>query len=88
RIAILYVFAGRDQVLERAKQRAKITGRHVPVEEIEDSLLRVPKTVERLRPKADFVAYIKVKEVEDSSTLLFITPTTIITLTSFWNCTI
>lgn len=59
RIAILYVHANETQVLERAKRRAELTGRVVPVEEIKDSLYRVPRTVAILMPKADFVAHIK-----------------------------
>lgn len=46
-------------MLERARRRAEQTGRHVPVEEIKDSLYRVPRTVEKLMPNADFVAYIQ-----------------------------
>ena len=60
RIAILYVHANEAQVLERAKRRAELTGRVVPVEEIKDSLYRVPRTVAILMPKTDFVAHIKV----------------------------
>lgn len=61
RIAIIYVHAREEQVLERARRRAEDTGRHVPVEEIKDSLYRVPRTVARLMPKADFVAHIEVR---------------------------
>lgn len=61
RIAILYVHANEEQVLERARRRAEETGRVVPESEIKDSLYRVPRTVARLMPKADFVAHIKVR---------------------------
>ncbi|CAM9804924.1 unnamed protein product [Ectocarpus fasciculatus] len=59
RIAILYVHASEEQVLERARRRAEETGRVVPEAEIKDSLYRVPRTVAILMPKADFVAHIK-----------------------------
>lgn len=60
RIAILYVYASKELVLERARQRAKETGRVVPEADIRDSLYRVPRTVAVLMPKADFVAHIEV----------------------------
>ncbi|CAN0188074.1 unnamed protein product, partial [Ectocarpus sp. 13 AM-2016] len=56
RIAILYVHASEEQVLERARRRAEETGRVVPEAEIKDSLYRVPRTVAMLMPRADFVA--------------------------------
>eukprot|EP00188_Purpureofilum_apyrenoidigerum_P002145 Plantae.Rhodophyta-Purpureofilum_apyrenoidigerum.ctg22950.p1 GENE.Plantae.Rhodophyta-Purpureofilum_apyrenoidigerum.ctg22950~~Plantae.Rhodophyta-Purpureofilum_apyrenoidigerum.ctg22950.p1 ORF type:complete len:520 (+),score=70.67 Plantae.Rhodophyta-Purpureofilum_apyrenoidigerum.ctg22950:131-1561(+) len=58
RIAIIYVHASREIVLERARKRADETGRYVPDRDIEDSLTRVPEAVARLAPKADFVANI------------------------------
>mmetsp|Transcript_9440 Transcript_9440/g.28512 ORF Transcript_9440/g.28512 Transcript_9440/m.28512 type:complete len:487 (+) Transcript_9440:163-1623(+) len=58
RIAIIYVHARREIVLERARRRAEETGRYVPEQDIEDSLMRVPEAVARLAPKADFMANI------------------------------
>lgn len=51
-------------MLERARRRAMETGRHVPVEEIKDSLVRVPQTVVKLKSKSDFVAHIEVRGYE------------------------
>lgn len=46
-------------MLERVRKRAQETGRYVPEKDIEDSLERVPRTVERLCVKADFTANIE-----------------------------
>ena len=45
-------------VFERARQRALVTGRHVPESEILDSMERVPRSIELLAPLASFVATI------------------------------
>eukprot|EP00992_Anisonema_acinus_P005541 TRINITY_DN18345_c0_g1_i1.p1 TRINITY_DN18345_c0_g1~~TRINITY_DN18345_c0_g1_i1.p1 ORF type:complete len:441 (+),score=71.15 TRINITY_DN18345_c0_g1_i1:62-1384(+) len=58
RIAILSVTAPKEVVLERARARELVTGRHVPETEILDSLARVPQSVERLAPLAAFIANI------------------------------
>jgi len=58
RIAILHVVASRDVVMQRVLDRAAATGRHVPVREIDDSLARVPRSVDHLRPLADFLAVV------------------------------
>ena len=58
KIAIVHVVATRSVVLERAERRAQITGRHVPISEIDDSLARVPRSVERLRTAVDFLAVV------------------------------
>jgi DNA-binding transcriptional LysR family regulator len=50
RIAILSVTASRRAILERALQRQVDTGRHVPEEDILDSLWRVPLTLDALAP--------------------------------------
>jgi len=55
-IAILYVVASHEAIMQRVKRRAEITGRHVPEAEILDSLRRVPRSVEMLSPHIDFLA--------------------------------
>ena len=57
-IAIFHVTASREATFERARARGEMTGRHVPPEEIEDSLRRVPAAVDLLAPLAQFVATI------------------------------
>ena len=58
RLAIVYVKADDDVVLERVRRRAEMTGRAVPEAEVRDSLARVPKSVEVLCPLVDFLAVI------------------------------
>ena len=58
RIAIIHVVADEAIVLERAMKRGELTGRHVPEEEIRDSMHRVPEAVAQLAPLAEFVATI------------------------------
>jgi glutaredoxin len=58
-IAILFVFADQQVVMERVKQRELITGRVVPRDVLLDSLGRVPNSVEQLTPYVDFVAHIE-----------------------------
>ena len=57
-IAIFHVVASENTVFERARERATATGRHVPSEEIVDSLARVPEAVEALAPFARIVAVV------------------------------
>ncbi|KAL7427769.1 hypothetical protein ACHAXH_000836 [Discostella pseudostelligera] len=54
RIAILHITAPREVVFERAANRAKNTGRVVPIETLEKSLEQVPVSVKKLAPLADF----------------------------------
>lgn len=54
RIAIVHITAPRDAIFERAKNRAKETGRVVPIETLEMSLLQVPISVKKLAPMVDF----------------------------------
>ena len=58
KIAIVHVIATRDVVLQRAERRAAVTGRHVPVGEIDDSIARVPRSVQQLRTLVDFLAVV------------------------------
>jgi Zeta toxin len=53
-IAILHITAPRQAVLERAKNRAKITGRVVPQKLLEEVMQQVPASVSRLRSMVDF----------------------------------
>lgn len=57
-IAILYVTADKDEIMRRARKRGEATGRYVPEEEILDSINRVPRSVSRLAPGAEFLAVI------------------------------
>ena len=63
-IAIFHVLASRDVTFQRAAARAALTGRHVPPEEIDDSLARVPKSVEQLTSLSRFVAAIDNSDAE------------------------
>mmetsp|Transcript_16007 Transcript_16007/g.34672 ORF Transcript_16007/g.34672 Transcript_16007/m.34672 type:complete len:479 (-) Transcript_16007:3097-4533(-) len=54
KIAILHVTAPREAVFERARNRAKVTGRVVPRETLEQSILQVPVSIKKLAPLADF----------------------------------
>ena len=58
KIAIVHVVASRNVVLQRAERRAAVTGRHVPISEIDDSIARVPRSVEQLRTRVDFLAVV------------------------------
>jgi len=57
-IAILYVTADKEEIMRRARRRGEATGRHVPEAEILDSIHRVPLSVARLAPHAEFLAVI------------------------------
>uniref|UniRef100_A0A7S1WFY0 EF-hand domain-containing protein n=1 Tax=Alexandrium catenella TaxID=2925 RepID=A0A7S1WFY0_ALECA len=54
RIAIIHIVADSDEVLERAAERGRKTGRVVPVRLLIESMEQVPKSVNTLAPKADF----------------------------------
>lgn len=54
----MHVVAKREVVLARVAARAKATGRHVPIGEIDDSITRVPQSVRELAPLADFIAVV------------------------------
>jgi len=58
-IGIVHVVAEREAVYRRVAERAKVTGRHVPPAEIEDSLARVPASIELLAPLTDFLAVVE-----------------------------
>jgi hypothetical protein len=53
RIAIIHVVADRDVIHERAKERAKRTGRVVPKDLLNESIEQVPRSVEILSKKVD-----------------------------------
>lgn len=54
RIAILHIVAPRESIFERARNRAKDTGRVVPLETLEMALKQVPISVKKLAPMVDF----------------------------------
>jgi dephospho-CoA kinase len=56
RIGILHVTAPREAVFERARVRSKITRRIVPQHRLEETLDKVPHSVNRLAPLVDFHA--------------------------------
>lgn len=62
RIALISVTAPEDVVMARVRSRAVVTGREVPVEQVRDSLARVPRSVELLAPWCDLFA-----EIENSN---------------------
>merc|ERR1712176_779626 len=58
RIIILHITADRQEVLERAANRAQMTGRVVPTNVLLESMEAVPRSVSALAPYADFVCRI------------------------------
>jgi len=56
KIAILHVTAKPETVLLRARNRAKVTGRHVPEETILESMRTIPESLRILSPHSEFVA--------------------------------
>ena len=54
KIGIIHVTAPLEAVLERATNRAQITGRIVPENIIRETIEQVPVSVELLRPEVDF----------------------------------
>lgn len=55
-IAIIHITAQRETIINRANARAVVSGRVVPRELLEASMLQVPKSVAALGPLADLVA--------------------------------
>jgi hypothetical protein len=58
RIAIFYVHAQENQVLDRAYQRGLVTGRFIEKEKLLSSIQKTKIAIEKLGPLADFVARI------------------------------
>jgi len=56
KLAILHVMAPKEAVFQRAKERARKTGRIVPEKLLEETLESVPKSVEVLAPLVDYRA--------------------------------
>lgn len=54
KIGIIHVTAPTDAILERVHERAKTTGRVVPMEALQRSIREVPMAVERLRSSVDY----------------------------------
>jgi len=59
KIAILYVFADEKDVIDRAENRAQVTGRVVPVHILKSAIRKTATSIERLAPLADFAARIE-----------------------------
>jgi predicted kinase len=59
RIAILHVTAPSELVMQRARDRSLQTGRVVPEDTLEDALVKVPRSIEVLRPQCDYFAEIQ-----------------------------
>lgn len=59
RLMILHITADREEVLRRAEERAKRTGRVVPPKILLDSMEAVPISVRALAPLADFVCEVQ-----------------------------
>jgi predicted kinase len=64
RIGILHITATPEAIYARASSRAQQTGRVIPRATLEGSRIQVPKSVERLRPLADF--YARLHNAEDA----------------------
>ena len=58
RFGIIHVYADPTDVRKRAKQRERVTGRHVPEEVLESAMTQVPLSINRLAPVVDVVATI------------------------------
>ncbi|KNC46841.1 uncharacterized protein AMSG_03271 [Thecamonas trahens ATCC 50062] len=56
RIAIVHVTAERHHIMERVESRAAATGRHIPIDLLEETMAQVPNSVETLTPHVDLVA--------------------------------
>ncbi|CAK0879498.1 unnamed protein product, partial [Prorocentrum cordatum] len=54
RIMILHILSDKDEVIRRAEQRGKTTGRVVPTETLLASMEEVPESVRALAPYCDF----------------------------------
>lgn len=67
RIGILHVTAPREAVLERAMSRAKVTGRVVPRDLLERTMLEVPKSIQILSKLVDFS--VELNNPPDSNTV-------------------
>jgi len=58
RIAIFFVYARDQQIIDRANARGEETGRFVPLHIIQESIVKTSEAIEVLGPLADFVARI------------------------------
>ena len=55
RIAIFYVFAKEETVIQRAEERGRATVRYVPVDLLRTSMRQCKESIEVLGPQAEFV---------------------------------
>jgi hypothetical protein len=74
KIGIIHVTAPTDAILERVQDRAKTTGRVVPMEVLQRSIREVPIAVERLRHFVDYFLEVDNPPEPSSSSLTTITP--------------
>jgi len=58
RIALIYVYCDREQLVERIKKRGRMTGRIVPMRKLEESIQKTREAVDVLSPLTDFSAKI------------------------------
>lgn len=70
KIGILHITAPREAIFERAKMRSKLTRRVVPRETLEETLEKVPWSIEILAPLADFFAELHNSPHEDGIQLI------------------
>ena len=62
KIGIIHVTAPEETILDRAMQRAEVTGRIVPKTIILDSIQQVPKSIKVLRDRVDY--YLEVSNTQ------------------------
>jgi Zeta toxin len=72
KIGIIHVTAPTDAILERIKERAKTTGRVVPMDALQRSIREVPIAVERLRSSVDY--FLEIHNPPDPATSSLTTP--------------
>lgn len=86
KIAILHITAPPEAVLERAKHRAKITGRVVPEKLLQEVMTQVPKSVKILREKADVFVELYNGITDDEIQLVDPTDMTWEEFSNLWQC--
>jgi len=70
RQSIIHVTAPREAVLDRAIQRAIVTGRIVPIKILEEALKQVPRSLNILAPLVDYYAQINNPQDDDDIELV------------------
>lgn len=69
KIGIIHVTAPTEAIFERVEQRAKVTGRAVPLDALRKSIDEVPKAVKRLQTSVDFFLELDNPTQADDSSL-------------------